>query len=127
MEEIRVLICGDRNWDNPSIMDVVINGLYGFFYEGLHIIEGEANGADKMSAEIASVLLPEANIHRYPAEWDKYGRGAGPVRNKQMLEEGKPDLVIAFHNDIQNSKGTKNMLEQAAKAEVPSFVISQWS
>ena len=51
----------------------------------------------------------------YPADWDTHGRGAGPIRNKQMLEEGKPDLVIAF----PGGKGTANMIGQAKEAGIP--------
>jgi len=51
----------------------------------------------------------------FPADWEKYGRAAGPIRNKQMIMEGKPDLVVAFHNNISKSRGTKNMVTQARR------------
>lgn len=57
------------------------------------------------------------------AEWDKYGRAAGPIRNKQMLLyvlEAKP-LVIAFWDGI--SRGTKNMVSQAEKADVEVRIV----
>jgi hypothetical protein len=35
-------------------------------------------------------------VRTFPADWERHGRAAGPIRNRQMLEEGKPDLVVAF-------------------------------
>jgi hypothetical protein len=60
----------------------------------------------------------------YPAQWHKYGRAAGPIRNQQMLAEGKPDLVLAFHDDIDGSRGTKDMVNRARRAGVKVEVIS---
>lgn len=48
-----------------------------------------------------------------------------PIRNKQMLDEGKPDLVLAFHTDIENSKGTKNMIYQAKKRGIKVILIKE--
>jgi len=57
------------------------------------------------------------------AEWDRYGRAAGPLRNKKMLEE-KPDLVVAFTTDIETSRGTANMVKQARQAGIPVVIKS---
>ena len=42
-----------------------------------------------------------------------------------MLNEGNPDLILAFHNDIENSKGTKNMVMQAKKRGIKTIVIME--
>jgi hypothetical protein len=42
-----------------------------------------------------------------PADWANHGKAAGPIRNRKMLDL-KPDLVLAFHADLTNSKGTKD-------------------
>ena len=55
---------------------------------------------------------------------EKYGKGAGSIRNCQMLNEGNPDLILAFHPDINSSKGTKNMVSQAIKSQIPVMLIS---
>jgi len=123
---VKVLICGDRNWDHHLIMKTLISGLYSMYLNDLYIIQGEAKGADSMARDIGTTFVREKNILSFPAEWDKYGKGAGPIRNKQMLDEG-PDLVIAFHSDIENSKGTKNMVDQAWSKGVPVYVISKYS
>jgi hypothetical protein len=61
---------------------------------------------------------------QYPADWEQYGKAAGMMRNRQMLEEGKPDLVVAFHDDIAASKGTKNMVDIARAAGVETHLVS---
>lgn len=79
----------------------------------LIVIQGEAQGADawaKKWADINNITTLD-----FPANWDAYGKGAGFIRNKQMLDEGKPDLVIAF----RGGKGTAMMIDIAKKANVP--------
>ena len=116
----RVLICGDRNWqDKEMIKDLLIK------LKPDVVIEGECDGADKLSRKAANELgYSEDKILKFPADWTKYGKNAGPIRNKQMLDEGKPTLVAAFHDNIEKSKGTKNMLSQAKKAGITTMLLS---
>jgi hypothetical protein len=74
-----------------------------------------------MSAEIAKNM--ELPVERYPAQWDKFGRSAGPIRNTQMLTEGKPHGVVAFHYCLAKSKGTRNMVEQAKRKGIPTWTF----
>jgi hypothetical protein len=122
---MRVLICGDRNWQHYLVIETFVAGLYSQYGNQLHLIEGEAKGADKMAAEAAGLYLPDENIHRFPADWNKFHRAAGPIRNREMLMQ-EPDLVFAFHSDIANSKGTKNMVDIAKDKEVPTYVVSRY-
>ena len=116
---MKILICGNRNWNNREL---IRNFLLTLSKDTI-IIEGEANGADKIAREEAEKL--GMNVERYPAEWDKYGRAAGPIRNTEMREKGKPDKVVAFHNDISKSKGTKNMIEQAKKFGISTEIKTE--
>ena len=50
----------------------------------------------------------------FPAEWKKHGKAAGPIRNRKMLQDGKPDLVLAF----PGGRGTANMVELATDAGI---------
>lgn len=81
------------------------------------VIHGAARGADTLAAEWARdrgiPVLP------FPADWDSHPRAAGPIRNAQMLREGKPDVVIAF----PGGRGTANMIDQAERAGVPVLRI----
>jgi len=115
----RVLICGSRTFVNYD----TILGFVKTIPEGSVIIEGEAKGADKLARYAAEECgYEDDRILKFPADWDKYGRAAGPIRNKQMLTEGEPTHVIAFSDDLANSKGTKNMCSTAIAASVPVFV-----
>jgi YspA, cpYpsA-related SLOG family len=123
---MRVLICGDRNWTNRSlirqhIQECMDNGQFGA--HDLHIIQGMARGADTMAGEEAHDL--GCFVHGFPAKWNVYGRGAGHIRNQQMLDEGKPNLVLAFHNDIEHSKGTGDMVRRARKAGIEVRIITE--
>lgn len=110
---MRVLICGDRNWTDIKRIRQVVKKLAPSL-----IIEGGAKGADTIASQVGEELgIP---VKEFAAYWVKYGRAAGPIRNTKMLKKGKPELVVAFHNDIENSKGTKNMLMQAKEAGIPT-------
>lgn len=119
MIKMRVLCCGDRNWTSYEIIRRELEKLDDFTV----VIEGCAKGADSISGWIARQL--SYKVLEFPADWKKYGRAAGPIRNKQMLDEGKPDLVLAFHTDIENSKGTKNMIEQSTKRGIKVILIKE--
>jgi hypothetical protein len=113
----RILICGSRNWYDPVLIQKYIKDL-----APVVIIQGMAKGADLIARDIAMNL---GIIYKdFPADWDSLGLAAGPVRNQQMLDEGRPDLVLAFHDDIHNSKGTKDMVRRAQRAGLPVWVIS---
>lgn len=122
---MRVLICGARDWTNKEAI------LEQIPLETTVIIEGDATGADKMAGELADELGIEKEV--YPAPWEEYKAKypypmwlkAGTDRNKQMLVEGKPDLVLAFHNDIDNSRGTKDMTNRSRKALVETRLYSE--
>ena len=71
------------------------------------IISGCARGADTLGIEWAEARGIE--VGRFPADWDTHGRAAGPIRNQRMLDEGKPDLVVAF----PGGRGTADMVRRA--------------
>ncbi len=122
---MRVLVCGSRAWTD---VDLVTHRLREILNEtkiknsDFTIIDGLAHGADH-AGFISAGRLGMASV-RFPANWNKYGLAAGPIRNQQMLDEGKPDLVFAFHDDIEHSKGTGDMVRRARKAGIPVEVIS---
>jgi hypothetical protein len=76
------------------------------------IIHGAASGADTLAKKWArGNRCPD---EAYYADWKAHGRAAGPIRNRLMIEEGKPDLVIAF----PGGRGTENMKKQARAAGI---------
>lgn len=144
----RILICGDRNWNNYTFFLSAMQKWIGKHGLPEVVIEGCAEGADKMAGHI---WVPEINksledhyqfsdeidVEHYPALWSDiqpgdpvryrrdgtpYNPAAGPRRNQQMLTEGRPDAVIAFHENLAASKGTGDMVRRARKAGLPVWV-----
>lgn len=114
---MKVLVCGDRYWNNvPKIKERLAK-----LPEGTLILHGCCRGADTLAGLAAMVLgLP---IQTFPADWEKHGLAAGPIRNRQMLDE-KPDLVIAFHPDLSKSKGTADTVREAEKRGIAVEIVS---
>lgn len=119
---MRVLVCGDRNWVERGALVTVLDQLWIEHRDdvgGFTVIHGAARGADRMAGEWAQSRRDEGVVELpFPADWRRYKRGAGPVRNTQMLVEGKPDLVVAFHDNLDESSGTADMVQQATDAGV---------
>jgi hypothetical protein len=113
---MRLLITGDRNWKDEGIIHAVLT-LMADTYPDLTIIHGGANGADSIAGDIAESL--EIKTLEFRADWSKHGRAAGPIRNQQMLDEGKPDAVMAFHKDLRSSRGTLDMVRRARSHNLP--------
>ena len=83
------------------------------------IISGHARGADSLGEKFASEMNLPCEI--YPAEWDKYGKRAGYLRNKQMADVG--DALIAFKLKGIVSKGTDNMITLAREKGIPIRIV----
>lgn len=123
-----ILVCGDRNWtDRLTIRErlkllppetIIIHGGNGYWDQKTGKL---LSGADEMAGEEAEGLGLE--VRRFPADWDKHGKAAGPKRNSEMLAQ-KPGLVIAFHPDLKRSKGTADTLRKAGRLGILTEVIS---
>ena len=105
-----VLVTGDRNWSNEKTILRELQKLS----KNTTIVQGGAKGADSLAAKVGKEL--GLKVITVKADWSKFGRAAGPIRNKVMLEKYNPDLVLAFHGNIESSKGTKDMITRAQKA-----------
>lgn len=108
MTGLRVLVCGGRDYQDREAVYRELDKLH--LFHGIEaVITGGASGADKIADDWARAYRV-ANI-RFLAEWNRYGPAAGPIRNRRMLEEAYPDLVIAF----PGGHGTSDMMTQARK------------
>lgn len=116
---MKVIICGDRNWEDQEMIKQYIATLP----KDTLIIQGMCRGADWLARLSAKELGYQ--IKDYPANWDLHGLAAGPIRNRQMLEE-KPDLVVAFHDNNGTGKGTKDMLNAAKQAGVSTKIFTHY-
>lgn len=108
---MKVLVCGGRDYNDYDRLEDELN-LVWRVHGDFTVISGMARGADTLAVRYAEAY--DCPLEKFPADWDKYGRSAGYIRNQQMLDEGKPDLVVAF----PGGRGTENMIQIARKAGV---------
>ena len=117
---IKVLVCGGRDFNDYGLLADTLVGLLGQYDpKEVTIISGHARGADKLGEQFANAN--ECKLLIFPADWDKQGKAAGFIRNQRMIEEGKPDLVVAF--PTKTSRGTFDMINKAKKAGLPVTVV----
>lgn len=111
----RVLVCGGRDYGATRSEQCAFDAqmiLLDHDHGIKTIIHGAARGADTMAGEFARASGKEELA--FPADWKTHGRRAGPIRNQQMLDEGKPDCVIAFPGGV----GTLDMVTRARRAGI---------
>jgi len=111
---MKVIIAGKRDFNNYELLKSSIISLN---LEINEIVSGKAKGADLLGEKFA--IENKKPIKEFPANWKKYNRAAGPIRNKEMAEYS--DVLIAFWD--QKSKGTKSMIELAKKNNLIVHVI----
>jgi hypothetical protein len=111
-----VLVCGDRNWwDRDTIRERLSE-----LPEGVIVVHGACRGADQLAGQEAKILGFE--VREFPPNWS-LGPSAGPIRNSQMIGMG-PKLVLAFHNNIEKSRGTGDTVRKAMRKEIEVEVIT---
>jgi hypothetical protein len=117
---MKILVCGGRNYSDE-------HSVYNFLDE-IHksrkvslVIHGGATGADTFAGKWAKNLGIPTKV--FLPDWNKFYKAAGPIRNKEMLSIGKPDLVVAFPGKV----GSQNMRDQTIKAGVELVVFQQES
>jgi hypothetical protein len=109
---LKVLICGDRNYSNRDKIRKFLESLD----TGDIVIQGYCRGADMIAHEEATNL--QMISISVPAQWNLYAKSAGPVRNQKMLDLFRPHFVAAFHDDFDNSRGTRDMVKRAKNAGI---------
>lgn len=111
---MRVIVAGSREI-NVTVEQLSIIMIDSGFAPSM-IISGNARGADKLGEDWAK--LHDIQCEKYPANWDKYGKRAGLLRNEYMAS--KADALIALWDG--NSRGTKHMIETMQKLKLPIFI-----
>lgn len=114
MNAARALVCGGRTYGDRARVWAVLDTL-----RPSCVIHGDARGADRLADEWAKTCGIPAYV--FPADWERHGRMAGPIRNARMLRDGKPTVVIAF----PGGRGTANMISQARLAGVKVIQINK--
>lgn len=116
-----VVVTGDRTWSTKK-QRAVIRKYVDDIPDDVLIVEGGCQGVDQLTAEICRTDLQRSCLS-IPAPFKKMGKPAGPYRNQQMINL-QPILVLAFHNKIKKSKGTKDCVKRALKREIPVHQIN---
>lgn len=106
---MRLLVCGGRDYTDQERMFAALDLLHQQKPVTV-LIHGAAPGADRLAAKWAE--WKAIRREPYPADWDRYGNKAGPIRNQTMLEIGQPHAVVAFPGGV----GTADMIVRAMKA-----------
>lgn len=122
---MKILVTGDRNWsDRRLVVRALVQVALHFSYRRhFYLVHGDARGADRLAGEVAHDTLGWF-VEAVPADWKQHGRAAGPIRNQKMLDDHLDiDLCIAFHDNLESSKGTKDMVTRARKV-APVAVVS---
>lgn len=122
MTDLRILVTGSRHWtDRDTIRRALVDTIDNWTARGgcgyVTVIHGGAPGADRIAGEIARELRCAVEVH--PADWDRHGRRAGPIRNAEMVQAGA-DVCLAF--PLGQSRGTRGCIRLAELAGIPVHV-----
>ena len=116
---MKIIVCGGRDFEDYKF----VNEKLDIFHSKTPItclIHGDARGADRMAGHWAQhnrvYCVP------YPADWNKYGNAAGPIRNGLMLAQETPDCVIAFPGGY----GTDHMVKITRTAGIRVIEYNPW-
>ncbi len=115
-----VVITGSRDWTEEH--KAVVRERLEKVPDGVLIVEGGCNGVDRLAADLCRNELQRAFLE-IPAPWKKLAKGAGPWRNTAMLKLN-PVAVIAFHDDLLVSKGTRNCVKAALELEIDVLQVN---
>jgi len=102
----RVLVCGGRHYNNIPYLCGFLDCYHSQFIIDL-IIEGGATGADNLARRWA--LMNRVPFETVAADWRRHGNTAGLIRNREMYDKWKPDVIIAF----PGGPGTADMVTYA--------------
>ena len=112
--EYRVIVCGSRKWrDRDAITDRL------FHLPPCVVVHGNAGGADRIAHQEAQKL--GLLVEPHPADWKRFGKKAGPIRNLEMAKAGA-DLCIAFWDGA--STGTAHMIDVAQYHGIPTEIVT---
>lgn len=107
----RVLVCGGRDFSDTALVYRTLDRIHREMMIGV-LIEGDAHGADRIAGYWAR--RNRIDNLKFKADWKTYGNAAGPIRNQQMIDDGKPDMVVAF----PGGRGTADMVTRAKAAGI---------
>ena len=119
MEEFKLIVAGGRDFADVTLLHDKLFELANEAYadKAVSIVSGMARGADLLAYNIA--VNHEIKVYKFPANWDKYGKGAGYRRNEDMAKFA--DGLLAF---FSNTKGTAHMIECMRRHGKPVHIVN---
>lgn len=124
---MRILVYGGRDYLKYHKVEEILDNYYWDVHKSedpeFIVIQGGAKGADflaKCWVHTEFSIDPDSHHLEFPAEWKKYGNGAGPKRNQQMIDEGRPTHAIAF----PGGNGTADMTKRVKAAGIPLLEVT---
>ena len=115
----KIIIAGSRSFSDYSTFNMVCKDIFSQIKGFPIIISGDATGADQLGVKFAAEnKIPVIHM---PADWKLYGKRAGMIRNRKMLEIA--DRLIAFWDGA--SPGTANMIQIAKEKGIPVHVVER--
>lgn len=113
---MRVIVTGSRDWNDERAIRLALALVTQYHGHELTIVHGACpTGADAIADRVASEWGGGMKVERHPADWEKHGKAAGFIRNKEMVDLGA-GLVLAFQKN--KSRGTQHTINLARKAGV---------
>ena len=99
---MKILVCGGRDYFDSEYLFEVLDYIHNEI-RITNVVNGAASGADLLSSDWANVNNIDST--EYPADWDHYGRAAGPIRNQEMVDKEKDiDFALVFPSAIVTGK-----------------------
>ena len=112
---MKVIIAGSRSITDEKIL---FRALEQCGFDITEVVCGLARGADALGR--CHAICSDLGLKEFPADWKKYGRRAGYIRNEEMAQYA--DALLALWDG--SSPGTKHMIEQAKKYKLKVFVYN---
>lgn len=114
---MKLVIAGTRTFTGYPLLFNTLLGLH-IHYKITEVVSGSATGADRLGEIWAS--HNKIKVTKFFPDWERQGKGAGPIRNAKMAEYG--DMVIVFWNGV--SRGTKSMIDCAIRHRKHCIVVN---
>ena len=123
-EPLVLMVTGSRKHTNRAFIKAVLDSFLLYAHPNRpYLIEGGAEGTDKIARDWA--WANKVPCTTFEADWGRYGRRAGPIRNSRMLDS-KPSMMLAFplgSFDEKLSRGTYNAIEIALNRGIPTAIF----
>ena len=113
---MKVIIAGGRNFTDYQKLKETCDTIL-WDQTNIEIVSGNCRGADLLGEQYAKER--GYKIAQFPADWNKYGKSAGPKRNQQMANY--TEALIAFWDG--KSRGTKHMIEMAKQSKLRMIIL----